>query len=95
MATEAKLIHFLQQELALSAEEIKLAVRHPDVAPSQLPMILWQYGLITIRQLEQIFDWLNTASRREEKASTPLKTQNLCALTGIHKKSRGQAPASN
>ena len=27
MATEAKLIHFLQQELALSAEEIKLAVR--------------------------------------------------------------------
>ena len=58
----SQLIHFLQQELALSAEEIKLAVRHPDVAPSQLPMILWQYGLISIRQLEQIFDWLETAS---------------------------------
>ncbi len=41
----SQLIHFLQQELALSAEEIKLAVRNPDVAPSQLPMILWQYGL--------------------------------------------------
>ncbi len=58
----SQLIHFLQQELALSAEEIKLAVRNPDVAPSQLPMILWQYGLISIRQLEQIFDWLETAS---------------------------------
>ena len=58
----SQLIHFLQQELALSAEEIKLAVRNPDVAPSQLPMILRQYGLISIRQLEQIFDWLETAS---------------------------------
>ena len=58
----SQLIHFFQQELALSAEEIKLAVRHPNVAPSQLPMILWQYGLISIRQLEQIFDWLETAS---------------------------------
>ncbi len=56
-----QLIHFLQQELALSAEEIKLAVLHQEQAPSQLPMILWQYGLITIRQLEQIFDWLETA----------------------------------
>ena len=62
MTMLSQLIHFLQQELALSAEEIKLAVRNPDVAPSQLPMILWQYGLISIRQLEQIFDWLETAS---------------------------------
>jgi hypothetical protein len=24
-------------------------------------MTLWQYGLITLEQLEQIYDWLETA----------------------------------
>jgi hypothetical protein len=26
-----------------------------------LPMILWQYGLVTLEQLDRIFDWLETA----------------------------------
>jgi len=26
-----------------------------------LPMLLWQYGLVTIEQLDRIFDWLETA----------------------------------
>jgi hypothetical protein len=38
-----------------------LAVRHQPDTPNLLPMILWQYGLVTLEQLDRIFDWLETA----------------------------------
>ena len=53
-----KLIPFLQQDLGVSIEQIELALRHIQETPNQLPMILWQYGLINLEQLEKIFDWL-------------------------------------
>jgi hypothetical protein len=56
-----KLIHFLRDELAIPSASIDLAVRHQPDAPNLLPMILWQYGLVTLKQLDQIFDWLETA----------------------------------
>jgi hypothetical protein len=52
------LVRFLRDELALPQASIALAVQHAEQTPSLLPMILWQYGLITLAQLEQIFDWL-------------------------------------
>jgi hypothetical protein len=55
-----RLILFLQDELALPSASIDMAVRHPDT-PNQLPMILWQYGLVTLEQLDRIFDFLETA----------------------------------
>jgi len=55
-----KLIQFLQQDLAVSIEQIDLALRNIQETPNQLPMILWQYGLINLEQLEKIFDWLDT-----------------------------------
>jgi hypothetical protein len=60
-STVSKLIRFLQDELAIPAASIDLAVRHPEQTPNLLPMVLWQYGLITIEQLDQIFDWLETS----------------------------------
>ncbi|NDJ17585.1 DUF2949 domain-containing protein [Myxacorys almedinensis] len=57
-------IKFLKEELALPTSAIDLAVRHGDSSSAQLPhlpMILWQYGLITIAQLDQIFDWMEQA----------------------------------
>lgn len=56
-----RLIHFLQEELAIPATSIDLAVRHHPDTPNLLPMILWQYGLVTLEQLDQIFDWLERA----------------------------------
>ncbi|WP_432809716.1 DUF2949 domain-containing protein [Pantanalinema sp. GBBB05] len=56
-----QLIHFLQEELALSPTSIAIALRHSQQDPGPLPMILWQYGLVSIEQLEQIFDWLEAA----------------------------------
>ncbi len=67
------LIRFLHEELAIPQTDLQLALRHPELnivgacdqirwsqTLSLLPMILWQYGLITLNQLDQIFDWLAT-----------------------------------
>ena len=65
----SQFIRFLQEDLAISSSSIDLAERacgsfeagnrEPDPIP--LPMVLWQYGLVTIKQLERIFDWLEAA----------------------------------
>lgn len=60
-ATYMKFVQFLQNELSISPSSIKVALRHSEQDPGPLPMILWQYGLITIEQLDRIFDWLETA----------------------------------
>lgn len=51
-------LHFLQNDLAIPDTNLQLALRHAEQMPSLLPMILWQYGLVTLTQLNQIFDWL-------------------------------------
>ncbi|MBF2025215.1 MAG: DUF2949 domain-containing protein [Oscillatoriales cyanobacterium C42_A2020_001] len=60
-STYARLIRFLQEELAISASSIAIALRHSEQDPGPLPMILWQYGLVTLEQLERIYDWLENA----------------------------------
>lgn len=56
-STKTKLIRFLNEQLAVSTDELKIAVRQSDATYGNLPMVLWQYGLISLSQLEQIFDW--------------------------------------
>lgn len=54
-----QLIHFLQTELAIPASAIAIGLRHADdQLPNLLPMVLWQYGLITLEQLDQVFEWM-------------------------------------
>ena len=55
---KAQLIDYLQRELAISTSAIAVALRHGEQDTSQLPMILWQYGLVTLEQLNLNFDWL-------------------------------------
>jgi Protein of unknown function (DUF2949) len=57
----SRLINFLQEDLAISTASLSVALRHREQDPGSLTMILWQYGLITLEQLEQIYDWLETA----------------------------------
>ncbi len=54
---QLKLIHFLEEELKIPASHIKLALSQIPQAPEQLPMMLWQYGLISLKQLELLWDW--------------------------------------
>jgi hypothetical protein len=55
-----QLIQFLQTELAIPDEAIAIGLRHQEQSPNLLPMVLWQYGLITIEQLDKVFEWLET-----------------------------------
>ncbi|PSN10427.1 hypothetical protein C7271_26000 [filamentous cyanobacterium CCP5] len=63
------LITFLRHELAVPIDAIKLGLRQTGSAENLLPMVLWQYGLVTTRQLEQILDWLET---RFQQGSEPI-----------------------
>ena len=56
----SQLINFIQSELAVPRESISLALRQSQPTPNHFPLILWHYGLISLQQLEQIFDWLET-----------------------------------
>lgn len=55
-----KLITFLKDEFNLTSEQIRLALKKVQQYPNQLPIALWQYGLINLGQLDQILDWLET-----------------------------------
>ncbi|MEM1169673.1 MAG: DUF2949 domain-containing protein [Cyanobacteria bacterium P01_H01_bin.35] len=62
----ARFINFLQNELSISSACIAVAERasitselpYPQPDSNALSMILWQYGLVTLEQLDKIFDWL-------------------------------------
>ena len=54
-------IDFLRGELALPPSAIAVACRQGGDDETRLPMILWQYGLVTLDQLNRIFDWLSMA----------------------------------
>ena len=67
-ATYTRLIRFLQEELAISPASIAVAERvggneqpQRDRDPNSLPVLLWQYSLVTLEQLDKIFDWLAKA----------------------------------
>jgi Protein of unknown function (DUF2949) len=37
-----------------------IAFKQVEHNPGPLPMVLWQYGLVTIEQLDRIYDWIET-----------------------------------
>jgi hypothetical protein len=57
------LVNFVQQEFGVFRAEIITALHH-DESASQFPLILWQYGFITVQQLDRLFDWLAGARLR-------------------------------
>ncbi|MEB3295372.1 MAG: DUF2949 domain-containing protein [Synechococcales bacterium] len=60
-STYPDLIRFLQDDLAIATSAIDFALKQREGDYDPLPMILWQYGLITLEQLDRIYDWLETA----------------------------------
>lgn len=57
----AKLIRFLQDELLVPQSAIKAALQHCKQDQGPLPMVLWQQGVLSLQQLERIFDWMEMA----------------------------------
>ena len=56
-----RLIEYLRETLAVPAEGISLGLRQAGQATNLLPMVLWQYGLISTSQLNQVFNWMEGA----------------------------------
>jgi hypothetical protein len=50
---------FLQQELSLSSDDLAVAINTRRQPGDPIPMLLWQYGLISRGQLQRIWDWLD------------------------------------
>jgi hypothetical protein len=65
-----RLIHFLQEEMGVPAKEIQFAEQALERLSSHdsasfanwLPIVLWQYGLVNLEQLDRVLDWLDAAS---------------------------------
>jgi hypothetical protein len=57
-----ELSRFLQEELMVSPAEIDLVLQKNEELNAPVPMLLWQYGLISCQQLSSIFDWLEGRS---------------------------------
>ena len=51
-------IEYLQKELGLSEAEIALANREQQPSVTELPIVLWNYGLIDLEKVGKIFDWI-------------------------------------
>lgn len=64
---DPKFIHFLHKELQLSNADITVALRQQKLDPGPLPMVLWQYGLVNLEQLERILDWQDDQLFIDEK----------------------------
>ena len=54
-----RLSHFLQEELAHSQDSVAIAERSVKQNHGSLPIVLWQYGLINLDELDRIYDWLD------------------------------------
>ena len=52
------LIRFLQDELSIPPKAIRQAIAQCKQDLGPLPMVLWQQGVVTLQQLERIFDWM-------------------------------------
>lgn len=52
----SKFLRFLREDLDLSHESIAIAERSLKKQQGPLPMILWQYGLVTLEQLDRIYE---------------------------------------
>jgi hypothetical protein len=56
---DREFLNFLHNELELTRAAIGVALRHREFDDGPLPMLLWQYGLVDLQQLERILDWLD------------------------------------
>ena len=59
--TYKQFLRFLHEELYVSADSIAVAQRSMEQTRGPLPMLLWQYGLINLYELDRIYDWLDAS----------------------------------
>ena len=58
-ATDA-LLQFLQRRLGLTPSGLELGQRQAELEQRPPPIVLWSFGLLSLQQLEDVFDWQNS-----------------------------------
>jgi Protein of unknown function (DUF2949) len=56
----SRLIHYLQQDLGITDAALALVSRQQQPSAIELPIVLWNHGLIDLEQLGFIFDWMES-----------------------------------
>ena len=54
--SDNELVSVLREEFSVPAEELDLAMRHAQRLQGSLHMVLWQFGLITLEQLDAVLE---------------------------------------
>jgi hypothetical protein len=52
--------NFLRQNLNLSDDSVQLALKQSQLDYNTLPIVLWQYGLVTLPELDRVYDWFES-----------------------------------
>jgi hypothetical protein len=58
LLNQARFLQFLLDELDLSPASIAVATKLSQRDHAPLSVVLWHCGLVTLEQLNQIFEWL-------------------------------------
>ena len=59
-----EMLQYLQDNFSLSEKVIETALHRSGQDFLFLPMVLWQYDLLTLKQLDSVYDWLATECTR-------------------------------
>ena len=55
-----QVVNFLCQNLNLSDDSVQLALKQSQSDYGSLPIVLWQYGLIDLLELDRVYDWFES-----------------------------------
>ena len=55
------LYDYLYNDIGLTKEAIELGIRYSRKENAPLPIILWSFGLISVKQYKQIITWIYTS----------------------------------
>lgn len=55
-----QVVNFLHHKLNLSDDSVQLALKQSHSDYSNLPIVLWQYGLVSLPELDQFYDWVES-----------------------------------
>jgi len=58
----AELCDFIIDKLGISQSALELGIKRSYLENSPLPIVMWSYGLVTLRQLNLILNWQKTFS---------------------------------
>ena len=52
------LLIFVKDEFSLNDQAISLAIKHSNLESAPFPIVLWNFGLITVEQYQVLLDWI-------------------------------------